>query len=409
MGCSSRRRRVPLRVASAGRRPRPGSRGGRRCAVVADCSPLPCCWSPEPPRRSSSTGAVGRGYADLHRGDPCDTGAAGRLGGGDAAAGVAAAVGGGQQRGAHRGAGFAGSLRGGHGAGVRRGRAGDAGRQRGEPGDGAVLFERERRRRPGHATCSTCRPGGVASCKVVALDPADSTSVLESNEVTFNGGVSDAFPPAILLAGRTHASSELRVEVVGVGLTGEVELAAPDGSWSLALERVDDGSRRLTALGRVAADLPDCEVRVGGSLGAVSSTALAPDTTSEVAYAPCVSTMWELDPTQVERIQPKDFAIVPSRDSVHVFYIRHDMNIVDPDLNEKTIGHKRSRDLDVWDPHGDTNTWIALQVRPGKWTTSTSGHRRSSGSRTTSPTGCSTRVWTPSIAYSASAWQPPLT
>ena len=36
--------------------------------------------------------------------------------------------------------------------------------------------------------------------KVVAIDPTDpdSTDVLESNEVAFNGGVSRSYPPTIL-------------------------------------------------------------------------------------------------------------------------------------------------------------------------------------------------------------------
>jgi len=36
---------------------------------------------------------------------------------------------------------------------------------------------------------------GRGKCKVVALDPADSSHVLESNEVTFNGGVDSPYPP----------------------------------------------------------------------------------------------------------------------------------------------------------------------------------------------------------------------
>ena len=78
---------------------------------------------------------------------------------------------------------------------------------------------------------------GRGKCKVVALDPADSTAVLESNDVTFNGGVSDSFPLVILSASRSHTSTELRVQATGLGLaqTATVEIAAQDGSWRLPM------------------------------------------------------------------------------------------------------------------------------------------------------------------------------
>jgi glycosyl hydrolase family 43/flagellar hook capping protein FlgD len=64
----------------------------------------------------------------------------------------------------------------------------------------------------------------------------------------------------------------------------------------------------------------------------------------------------------VEDIQPKDFSIVASRDSFHIFYIRQDMNL-SFDATSKTLGHQRSRDL---------NTWLlvdkaAVRARPGRW------------------------------------------
>jgi hypothetical protein len=76
--------------------------------------------------------------------------------------------------------------------------------------------------------------------------------------------------------------------------------------------------------------------------------------------------MREYDPDGHTYIQPKDFAIVASRDSFHIFYIRHDMRITNGNLNEKTLGHKRSwRDLNSWDPR--SGTMIALEARPGQW------------------------------------------
>jgi hypothetical protein len=37
--------------------------------------------------------------------------------------------------------------------------------------------------------------GGHGKLRVVALDPSDSTQVIESNEVTFNGGVDGDYAP----------------------------------------------------------------------------------------------------------------------------------------------------------------------------------------------------------------------
>ena len=58
---------------------------------------------------------------------------------------------------------------------------------------------------------------GRGKCKVVALDPADSASVLESNEVTFNGGVADDYAPVLLAATSTHPGELLTVEGSGHG------------------------------------------------------------------------------------------------------------------------------------------------------------------------------------------------
>ena len=71
--------------------------------------------------------------------------------------------------------------------------------------------------------------GGRGKLKVVALDPGDSTSVLESNEVTFNGGVSNSFPPAILRVQSTHEATQLVVHAVGSGIYF-ARLACPGGS-----------------------------------------------------------------------------------------------------------------------------------------------------------------------------------
>jgi hypothetical protein len=210
---------------------------------------------------------------------------------------------------------------------------------------------------------------GRGKCKVVALDPADSTSVLESNEVTFNGGVSDSFPSTVLLASRSHPSTELRVQAIGSGFAQAlvVEIAAPDGSWRLPLTVVENSNTSITAVASVAADLPSCLLRVGTQSGALSTVSLDADTASVLSVQPaCVDFMKEINLITHEQIQPKDFAFVASRDSFHLFYIRHDMNL-STDATEKTIGHKRSRNLNDWFPTDNTMTAISARTSTNLW------------------------------------------
>ncbi len=204
--------------------------------------------------------------------------------------------------------------------------------------------------------------------QAVALDPNDSTQVIESNEITFNGGASGDYPPAILRATHSHPSTQLVVNAVGVGLANlaTVEIEAPDLSWRLGLNVVEQSETGLSAVAQVAADLPPFVLRVGRGSGAVAATSLAADTASTLSLDPaCVSYMREYDSHGHTNIQPKDFAVVASRDSFHIFYIRREMDIADGELREKTIGHKRSHNLNDWEP--TTGTMMALQTRFGQW------------------------------------------
>ncbi|HET7251492.1 MAG TPA: hypothetical protein VFI79_16695, partial [Gemmatimonadales bacterium] len=158
-----------------------------------------------------------------------------------------------------------------------------------------------------------------------------------------------------------------RVTAVGSGLANAVQIAARDASWRLPLQVTERTATALTATARVASDLPAFELQVGDpSTGDVGVAPLDADTASVLSVQPaCVDFMKEINILTHEQIQPKDFAIVASRDSFHVFYIRHDMNVTNEDDNEKTIGHKRSRNLNDWFP--TENTMTAVQVRPGQW------------------------------------------
>jgi hypothetical protein len=215
------------------------------------------------------------------------------------------------------------------------------------------------------------QPGGSKGrFKVVALDPndPDSSRVIASNEVTYNGGVSGTYPPIVLRAGRFHPTADLRVEAIGIGLADapRVEIAAPDTSWRLALQVEQRNDTRLTAIGRVAADLPPFVLNVGRSSGELGVASLPADTASELSVQPaCTNEMKEINLISHEDIQPKDFAIVASRDSFHIFYTRQDYNLPFAQTS-KIIGHKRSRDLYNWDP--DEHTMHSVEAgNGGSW------------------------------------------
>ena len=249
--------------------------------------------------------------------------------------------------------------------------------------------------RPSEARWLLDQPGG-SRCRlqVVALDPRDpdSSQVIASNEVTCNSGVDGIYAPVVLRAGRSHPTTDLRVEAVGFGLADapRVEIAAPDTSWRLALHVEQRSDTRLIAVARVASDLPPFVLNVGRATGELGSASLAADTTSLLTIQPaCTNEMKEINRLSHEDIQPKDFAMVASRDSFHVFYTRQDYNLHDnPELDSKIIGHKRSRDLYNWDPDehtmhsvvaGHGGSWDAAHVwaptiikKPGDITTTCS-------------------------------------
>jgi sucrose-6-phosphate hydrolase SacC (GH32 family) len=227
---------------------------------------------------------------------------------------------------------------------------------------------------------------GRGKCKVVALDPADSTVVLESNEVTFNGGVSDAFEPVLLGASSLHQSTRFTIRAVGSGLEAirSASLAAQDGRWRVSLEISDQDGSTLTASADIVADVP-ASILQGDAQSSMATIRLPADATfspQNVQWAP--SYMQEAF-TQVEwdslrttpphgRIQPKDFAFIYARGRFHLFYIRLNMwdSIYVADKSsartEKNLGHARSTDLiHWWDEAVLPRDTTVLQVRSGHW------------------------------------------
>ena len=222
--------------------------------------------------------------------------------------------------------------------------------------------------------------GGRGKLKVVALDPSDpdSSRVVESNEVTYNGGVSGGYPPTILHASSVHQSLQLRVTAVGSGLNsaGSMSVVAHDSSWTLPLTITAQSDRELTGVASVAALLPACQAAIGSESGAVSAASLAADEEPALDPQSCSAQFFEdllpPPPTDEYAIQPKDFAFArgfvdqsSDRYALHLFYIRHSMYTMPADLNEKNIGHTWTTDFNSWYPNPTDTT--ALTVRPLKF------------------------------------------
>ncbi len=220
--------------------------------------------------------------------------------------------------------------------------------------------------------------------------------MIESNEVTINGGLTAAFAPTILAAVSEHQSLTYSLSLVGADLEGAatVGVQAPAGEWSVPLRAVSRTSNQIVAEGLLAAPVPEGVASVGSQLGALSGVGLAAEPEPELGLMTptggvCSGQFFEeyLIPgpgTYGYTIQPKDFAIVPGfvdpasgRYGLHVFYIRHNYWYYPPftpgqpggtpDLDEKRLGHAWTSDFTTW--HGpaflDRPDTLALKVRPG--------------------------------------------
>jgi hypothetical protein len=221
--------------------------------------------------------------------------------------------------------------------------------------------------------------GSSGKLKVVALDPDDSTSVLTSNEVTFNGGAPGDFAPTLLAAFSVHRSLRFEVTAIGANLGGvqEISVSASDGSWTVPLSIAASSGNSLTATAALAALVPDCVVSLGSS-GATDSPGvpLAGDAEPALPQAGgCASYFREdlLAPARglVEEIQPKDFAFVKgfvdttvNEYMLHLFYTRQNQELSNNHLDELTtrnLGHAVSGDFS-WSSAPDTSL---LTVRLG--------------------------------------------
>ena len=196
---------------------------------------------------------------------------------------------------------------------------------------------------------------GRGKCKVVALDPADSTAVLELNEVTFNGGVEDDYAPVLLRASSTHETAELRVTAIGSGLNSasSLRISAPDRLWTVPLGIATRSDSCLTATACVPTALPAGLLEVGNAADAVSQAPLAADVIEPLDPATLPDTVLFRDPDP--NMYPKDFAfyynVVPTADPqhpwkglFHLIYIR--AGVVS--RADTVMGHAWSEDLRSW-------------------------------------------------------------
>jgi len=190
--------------------------------------------------------------------------------------------------------------------------------------------------------------------KVVYLDPGDSTSVIESNEATFNGGIEDAYAPAILRVTSDHSTTTLRVEAIGADLIGvrAMSVSAPELQSDVSLTLESTNSSSVVASASIPIPLPNSTVLIETSQGVVSSDEIPADVV-EAAEVP--DEAYYRDPAY-PYVYPKDFAFINAptpvggvwRNEFHIFYIRHWTDGRPESTNEVAFGHAWSRDLIDW-------------------------------------------------------------
>lgn len=204
------------------------------------------------------------------------------------------------------------------------------------------------------------QPGGSRGrLRVVALDPTDldSSRVIESNEVTYNGGVAGSYTPTILRASSTHETAELRVTAIGTGLSAasSLRVTAPDYLWSVPLTIAERSDSSLTATAPVPAVLPVALLEAGSSSNTSFLAPLAADQiVTELASLP--DTILYRDPAWSLGWYPKDFAFchttVPTADPLHpwkglfhLVYIRAKSGAA---ASDSALAHAWSEDLRNW-------------------------------------------------------------
>ncbi len=204
------------------------------------------------------------------------------------------------------------------------------------------------------------QPGGSRGrLKVVAIDPTDpdSSHVIESPEVTYNGGVGGTYGATILRAASTHQSAQLQVSVVGSGLSSahSLRITAPDHLWSVPLGIVQQTDSSLTASAEVPAALPAGLLQAGSAATTFSLATLAADEIATME-ASLPDTILFRDPDWFLGWYPKDFAfyynLVPTSDPLHpwkgLFHLVYIRAKAGASASDSALAHAWSEDLRNW-------------------------------------------------------------
>ncbi len=208
--------------------------------------------------------------------------------------------------------------------------------------------------------------GSRGRLKAIALDPADpdSTHVLESNEVTCNGGVGGSYAPVLLGRSTSHHLGHLSITATGAGLAAMegLCLVAGDASWRFPLQVVGKSDSKVVAEGDLAAPLPRCTLE--GSMGGVASASVTLPADNFPPLDPQGGTSFFSASLDTAGMLAKDFAFVDAGDTWHIFYTREYQTGYTPNANQRAIGHAVSTD-----PH--LYTWSvvdrsAIHARDGK-------------------------------------------
>jgi hypothetical protein len=204
--------------------------------------------------------------------------------------------------------------------------------------------------------------GGHGKFKVVAIDPSDPDSgrVLESNEVTYNGGMEGEFAPALLAASSAHQSTELRVTAIGTGLAtaSSLTIGAPDGFWRVPLTITLRSNTNLVAVADVPAALPSAVVVTESPHGELAFTSIAPDHIDEISAieASLPDTVFFRDPDAATGWYPKDFSffynVVPTGNIMHpwkgLFHLMYIRARHSTSGSDTALAHAWSEDLTHW-------------------------------------------------------------
>jgi hypothetical protein len=217
--------------------------------------------------------------------------------------------------------------------------------------------------------------------QVVALDPADpdSSRVLRSGEVRFNGGFDLPFAPLVLLARKSHESLTYSVRVAGAGLDGVdgLTLRAPDHSWTQELTILTQSDSSMLGTANLAALVPENILSLSTSSAAMAAVSLNGDLDpTPLEPTGCASSFHEtylqdleFNPPLVYVIQPKDFSIVrgfvdqgTNRYAMHVYYTRQNeiqrINM-QPQTADRSLGHSVLTDWNVGWALPDTVAFVA--------------------------------------------------